>query len=44
MQIAAGILAAGGAMIASVAANVGYESEAVFSRTFERCTGMSSAA
>lgn len=41
MQIAAGMLAGGSATIASVAADVGYESEAAFSRTFKRCTGMS---
>jgi AraC-like DNA-binding protein len=41
MQIAASILAGGGATIAKVAAQVGYESEAAFSRTFKRCTGYS---
>ena len=41
MQIAAAMLAGGGATIANVAAEVGYESEAAFSRTFKRCAGMS---
>ncbi len=41
LQIAAGLLAGGGATIASIAADVGYESEAAFSRMFKRCTGMS---
>lgn len=41
MQIAAGMLAGSSATISSVAADVGYESEAAFSRTFKRCTGMS---
>jgi AraC family transcriptional regulator, alkane utilization regulator len=44
MQVAASMLAGGGATIASVAADVGYDSEAAFSRTFKRCTGMSSGA
>jgi AraC-like DNA-binding protein len=41
MQIAAAMLVGGGATIANVAAEVGYESEAAFSRTFKRCAGMS---
>ncbi|MGD2054720.1 MAG: AraC family transcriptional regulator [Gammaproteobacteria bacterium] len=41
MQIAAGKLRGGGAPIAKIAAEVGYESEAAFSRTFKRCTGVS---
>lgn len=39
MQLAAGMLAAGTHKIASVAAGVGYESEAAFSRAFKRATG-----
>lgn len=41
MQLAAGMLAGSGTSIAKVAADVGYESEAAFSRTFKRCTGLS---
>lgn len=41
MQIAAGMLAAGGATIAKIASQVGYDSEAAFSRKFKRCTGVS---
>lgn len=41
MQIASGMLANGSATIAGVAEQVGYGSEAAFSRTFKRCTGMS---
>ena len=41
MQIAAGKLRGGGTPIAKIAAEVGYESEAAFSRTFKRCTGVS---
>jgi AraC-like DNA-binding protein len=40
MQMAAGMLASGSATLAQIAANVGYESEAAFSRAFKRCTGM----
>ncbi len=41
MQLAAGMLAGGSTTIAKIAAEVGYESEAAFSRTFKRCTGLS---
>ncbi|MEO3434786.1 AraC family transcriptional regulator [Inquilinus sp. CAU 1745] len=44
MQIAAGMLTCGEAKIAGVAADVGYESEAAFSRAFKRSTGMPPAA
>ena len=39
MQIAASMLVSG-ATVAKVASEVGYESEAAFSRTFKRCTGI----
>lgn len=41
MQIAASRLTAGGTTIAKIASEVGYESEAAFSRSFKRCTGTS---
>lgn len=41
MQIAAGMLVSGGTTVARIASEVGYESEAAFSRTFKRCTGIS---
>lgn len=41
MQLAARKLSEGGGTIANIAAEVGYESEAGFSRTFKRCTGLS---
>jgi AraC-like DNA-binding protein len=41
MQVAAGMLLRGGATVAGIAAAVGYESEAAFSRSFKRCTGLS---
>jgi AraC-like DNA-binding protein len=41
MQLAAAMLARGGTTIANIASQVGYESEAAFSRTFKRRTGMS---
>lgn len=44
MQIAASMLAGGSATIFTIAANVGYESEAAFSRAFKRFTGMPPAA
>jgi AraC-like DNA-binding protein len=44
MQLAAGRLAAGGAKVAAVAGEVGYESEAAFSRAFKRFMGVSPAA
>ncbi len=39
MQIASGLLSRGGANIATVAADIGYESEAAFSRAFKKMTG-----
>jgi AraC-like DNA-binding protein len=39
LQLAAEQLARGAAKVAAVAANVGYESEAAFSRAFKRATG-----
>ena len=44
MQLAAGMLAAGAMTIARIAAEIGYESEAAFSRAFKRTTGMPPAA
>ena len=41
MQLAAGRLSSGATTIASIAEEVGYESEAAFSRTFKRSTGVS---
>jgi AraC-like DNA-binding protein len=41
MQLAARLLADGGGGLSRVAADVGYESEAAFSRAFKRCTGIS---
>lgn len=43
MQLAAGLLSSGSATIAAVAADVGYDSEAAFSRAFKRRTGLSPA-
>lgn len=43
MQIAAGMLATGKATLAQIANEVGYESEAAFSRAFKRCNGLSPA-
>jgi AraC-like DNA-binding protein len=40
MQIAANRLAQGGAKIAALAAEVGYDSEAAFSRAFKKATGV----
>jgi AraC-like DNA-binding protein len=39
MQVAAGLLANGGASLAEVAADVGYASEAAFSRAFKKVVG-----
>jgi AraC-like DNA-binding protein len=39
MQIAAGMLAKGGAKVAAIGSEVGYGSEAAFSRAFKRATG-----
>jgi AraC-like DNA-binding protein len=44
LQLAAEQLSGGSRKIAAVAADVGYESEAAFSRAFKRSTGMSPAA
>jgi AraC-like DNA-binding protein len=44
MQTAAGMLASGAAGLARIAAEVGYESEAAFSRAFKRATGLPPAA
>jgi len=44
MQLAAGRLAAGNAKVAAIAEEVGYESEAAFSRAFKRLMGVSPAA
>jgi AraC-like DNA-binding protein len=41
MQVAAGKLRESGAKVATVAAEVGYESEAAFSRAFKKATGVS---
>jgi AraC-like DNA-binding protein len=40
MQIAAGLLAGGGASVAQVAVEVGYASEAAFSRAFKKLVGV----
>jgi AraC-like DNA-binding protein len=40
MQVAANLLAQSGAKVASIAAQVGYDSEAAFSRAFKKETGM----
>jgi AraC-like DNA-binding protein len=40
MQVAANLLAQGGAKVAGVASEAGYESEAAFSRAFKKATGM----
>lgn len=43
MQLAASLLAGGAATLARIAAEVGYDSEAAFSRAFKRSTGVSPA-
>jgi AraC-like DNA-binding protein len=43
LQVAAGLLLRGNASIASVGRQVGYESEAAFSRAFKRAIGESPA-
>jgi AraC-like DNA-binding protein len=40
MQVAANLLAESGAKIATIAGEVGYDSEAAFSRAFKKATGM----
>jgi AraC-like DNA-binding protein len=40
MQIASGLLAGGSVNMATVAAEVGYDSEASFSRAFKRMVGV----
>jgi AraC-like DNA-binding protein len=44
MQIASGLLASGAASVAAIAEDVGYESEAAFSRAFKKLVGMPPAA
>jgi len=39
MQVAAGLLSSGGASIATIASDVGYGSEAAFSRAFKKLVG-----
>ena len=39
MQMAAGLLSGGAASVATIAENVGYESEAAFSRAFKKLVG-----
>jgi AraC-like DNA-binding protein len=41
MQVAANLLTQGGGKVSAVAAEVGYESEAAFSRAFKKATGQS---
>jgi AraC-like DNA-binding protein len=40
MQVAAGLLAQSGAKVATIGADVGYDSEAAFSRAFKKATGL----
>jgi AraC-like DNA-binding protein len=40
MQVAATLLAQGGAKVAAIGAEVGYDSEAAFSRAFKKATGL----
>jgi AraC-like DNA-binding protein len=44
LQLAAEQLSSGSAKVASIATQIGYESEAAFSRAFKRETGLSPAA
>lgn len=44
MQLASSLLARGGATIAAIASEVGYESEAAFSRAFKKLVGVSPSA
>lgn len=41
MQIASGLLSGGNTNVATIAAEIGYESEAAFSRAFKKMTGVS---
>jgi len=40
MQVAAGLLTRSGDKVASIARDVGYDSEAAFSRAFKKSTGV----
>jgi AraC-like DNA-binding protein len=40
MQVAANLLAQGGAKVATIGEEVGYDSEAAFSRAFKKATGL----
>jgi AraC-like DNA-binding protein len=40
MQVAANLLAQSGTKVAAVASQVGYDSEAAFSRAFKKATGL----
>ena len=40
MQVAANLLTQGGAKVATIGAEVGYDSEAAFSRAFKKATGL----
>jgi AraC-like DNA-binding protein len=40
MQVAANLLGQSGAKVATIASEVGYDSEAAFSRAFKKTTGM----
>jgi AraC-like DNA-binding protein len=40
MQVAANLLAQSGAKIAAIGTEVGYDSEAAFSRAFKKSTGL----
>jgi AraC-like DNA-binding protein len=40
MQVAANLLAQSGAKVATIGAEVGYDSEAAFSRAFKKATGL----
>jgi AraC-like DNA-binding protein len=44
MQVAARLLADPGAKVSAIAAQVGYESDAAFSRAFKKAAGMPPAA
>ncbi|HET7042459.1 MAG TPA: AraC family transcriptional regulator, partial [Gemmatimonadales bacterium] len=41
MQVAANLLTSGNAKVAAIASEVGYDSEAAFSRAFKKATGSS---